>query len=411
MHNGVKETLCSLREKYWIARGRQVVKREIHMCNVCRKLEGKPYASPDHAPLPDFRVSEEYPFSHTGVDFAGPIYVKTSVRKETEVTKSYIALYTCASTRAVHLELVPNLTADGFIRSFRRFTSRQGVPKLMVSDNAKTFKSAENKLSALFDFKEVQDYFLAKRIQWKYNLEEAPWWGGFWERMVKSTKRCLKKVLKNARLSYNELTTILIEVEAVLNSRPLAYVEAEGIEEALTPSHLLLGRRIHTLPDPIISTTPVSNADTLMRRFRYLTKLSSHFWNRWRREYLLSLREHHKGIPNVQRESVIKTGDIVCIHEDSVPRSFWRLGRVKELVRGSDGQVKGAAIKLGDKGKRSNIIRRPIQKLFLLETSRVDTKLEETDSMKFSEQKPDVVRGVKRDAAVLGELKRRYIDN
>ena len=88
----------------------------------------------------------------------------------------------------------------------------------MVSDNTKTFKSAENKLSALFDFKEVQDYFLSKRIQWKYNLEEAPWWGGFWERMVKSTKCCLKKVLKNARLSYDELTTILIEAEAVLNS-------------------------------------------------------------------------------------------------------------------------------------------------------------------------------------------------
>ena len=99
------------------------------------------------------------------------------------------------------------------------------------------------------------------------------------------------------------------------------------------------------------------------------------------------------GIPNVQRESVIKIGDIVCIHEDSVPRSFWRLGRVKELVRGSDGQVKGAAIKPGDKGKRSNIICRPIQKLFPLETSRVNTKLEETDtkcSMKLSEQKHDV---------------------
>ena len=90
----------------------KVVKREIHMCNVCRKLEGKSYASPDHA---DFRVSEEYPLSHTGVDFAGSIYVKTSVRKETEMTKSYIALYTCASARAVHLKLVPNLTADAFI--------------------------------------------------------------------------------------------------------------------------------------------------------------------------------------------------------------------------------------------------------------------------------------------------------
>ena len=133
----------------------------------------------------------------------------------------------------------------------------------MVSDSAKTFKSAENKLYALFDFQEVQDYFLAKRIQWKYNLEEAPWWRGFWERMVKSTTRCLKKALKNARLSYDELSTILIEVEEVLNSRPLAYVQAEGKEEALTPSNLLLGRRIRTLPYPVISITPVSNADTL----------------------------------------------------------------------------------------------------------------------------------------------------
>ena len=98
MHNGVKETLCSLRKKYWIARGHQVVKREIHMCNACRKLERKPYASPDHASLPDFHVIDDYRFSYTGVDFAGPIYMKTSVRKETEMTKSYIALYACAST-------------------------------------------------------------------------------------------------------------------------------------------------------------------------------------------------------------------------------------------------------------------------------------------------------------------------
>ena len=115
MHDGVKDTLCSLRENYWIARECQVVKREIHMCNVCRKLEGKPYASPDPAAVPDFRVSEEYPFSHTGVDFARPIYMNTSVKKETEMAKSYIALYTCASIRAVHPELVPNLTADAFI--------------------------------------------------------------------------------------------------------------------------------------------------------------------------------------------------------------------------------------------------------------------------------------------------------
>ena len=115
IHNGVKETLCLLREKYRIARGCQVVKREIHMCDVCRKLEGKPYASPNHAPLQTSVSVKNIHLEKTGVDFVGPIYVKTSVRKETEMTKSYIALYTCASTRALHLELVRNLTADAFI--------------------------------------------------------------------------------------------------------------------------------------------------------------------------------------------------------------------------------------------------------------------------------------------------------
>ena len=182
------------------------------------------------APLQDFRASEGYPFSHTGVGFAGPIYVKTSVRKETEMTKSYIALYTCASTRVV----CPKSNSRCIYTILSEVYQSSRCSQAYGSDNAKTFKSAENKLSASFEFQEVQDYFLAKRIQWKYNLEEAPWWRGFWARMVKSTKRCLKKVLKNARLSCDELTTILIEVEAVLNSWPLAYVEAERIEE---PSH------------------------------------------------------------------------------------------------------------------------------------------------------------------------------
>ena len=151
LHNGVQDTLCCLRERFWIVKGRQTVKRVIGKSVTFRKFEGKAYTPPTQADLPKFRVTQDFPFSHVGVDFAGPIYVKSVAKGQTEMTKAYIALYTCASTRAVNLELVPNLTADAFIRSFRRFISRRGIPKFILSDNAKTFKSSSNKLSALLD--------------------------------------------------------------------------------------------------------------------------------------------------------------------------------------------------------------------------------------------------------------------
>ena len=108
LHNGVQDTLCCLRERFWIVKGRQTVKRVIGKCVTCCNFEGKAYTPPTQADLPKFRVTQDFPFSHVGVDFAGPIYVKSVGKGQTEITKAYIALYTCASTPAVHLELVPN---------------------------------------------------------------------------------------------------------------------------------------------------------------------------------------------------------------------------------------------------------------------------------------------------------------
>ena len=134
--------------------------------------------------------------------------------------KVYIALYTCPSTRAVHLDLVPSLDAQSFIRSLKKLFARRGVNQLFISDNAKTFKSQE-----------VQQLAKDLGIDWKFNLPRAPWWGGFFERMVQCTKGCLKKTLGSARLTYEELLTVLTEVEGVLNSRPLTYVYGDDIEE------------------------------------------------------------------------------------------------------------------------------------------------------------------------------------
>ena len=146
--------------------------------------------------------------------------------------KACIVLYTCTSSRAVHLDLVPNLSTQAFVKSFKRFIARRGVPKLGVSDNGSTFRN--NELKGL-----LSEY----NITWKFNVAKAPWWGGFFERLVKTTKRCLKKSLGTARVSDEELLTVVVEIEGILNSRPLTYVDDE-LRNPLTPSQLIIGRRL-----------------------------------------------------------------------------------------------------------------------------------------------------------------------
>eukprot|EP00731_Ephydatia_muelleri_P028378 Em0020g22a len=147
--------------------------------------------------------------------------------------------------RAVHLELAPDLTAESFIRCLKRFSARQGVPQKVVSDNSKTFRSANKVLKALMDSPEIERHFLDLRIQWTFILEKVPWWRGFYERLIQSMKRCLRKAIGKTRTDYDELVTVLVEVEATLNSRPISYLSSEDIGEPLTPSHLLMGRQLH----------------------------------------------------------------------------------------------------------------------------------------------------------------------
>ena len=128
---------------------------------------------------------------YTGIDFAGPLYVKrTSTGQQ---SKEYCCLFTCASTRAIHLELTESLTAASFLQAFRCFTSRRGLPSKLLTDNAKTFKSASVEIKQIVPSAEVQQYLTNTQVEWEFIMEKAPWWGGFWERLVRSVKPCLKK--------------------------------------------------------------------------------------------------------------------------------------------------------------------------------------------------------------------------
>ena len=269
---------------------------------------------------------------------------------EEGTSKAYICLFTCASTRAIHLELTAGLNVETFFLAFRRFTSRRGLPATLLSDNAKTFKSASKEIRSIACSTEVSHYLTNQRTAWKFIVARAPWLGGFWERMVQSVKRCLRKIIGGAALKLEELSTVLVEVESVINCRPLTYVydDQEGISFALTPSYLIYGRRIISTPNAThyeIMSTCVS----LTKRVKYHQRLLEQFTNRWRREYLLSLREHHSvKHPRPQ----IKVGDVVLLLDDGTKRSFWKLAVVNKLIQGNDDKVRAAVIKVGSQVTR-----------------------------------------------------------
>ena len=216
LHNGVKDILTEIRTKYWIVKGRSLVRSVIHQCVVCRRYEGKPHHYPAPPPLPEFRVNEALPFSSTGVDFAGPLYIKTHGLVKSK--KVWICLYTCCTMRAVSIDVVPDLSTNTFIRSLKRFCTRRGLPRLFVSDNGKTFKAASRVIENIINHEDVQQYLSLISVKWSFNLAKAPWWVGIFERLIRSTKRCLRKVIGRAKFSYDELLTAVIEIESVINS-------------------------------------------------------------------------------------------------------------------------------------------------------------------------------------------------
>ena len=241
-----------------------------------------------------------------------------------------------------------------------------------MSDNAKTFKAAEKALQVILNSPEIKEYFTTVNMRWTFNLERAPWWGGIFERMIQTAKRCLKKTVGKACLTFDELLTSVTEVEMILNSRPLSYLSSEDTEEPLTPSHLLTGHRVLSLPSPTTDDDVYSTSNTtredLTRRMKHMNKTLDDFWRRWRAEYLMEMREAHRHLKTPRGVAEhIATGDIVIVHDEVHPRGLWKLGKVEGLISGVDGKVRGAVVKVCAGPNRSITIRRPVQRLYPLE--------------------------------------------
>ncbi|XP_014214634.1 uncharacterized protein LOC106643863 [Copidosoma floridanum] len=275
LHGGIQSTLYSIRERFWIINGRDQVRKIIRHCVDCIRTKPKPLQA-QMADLPAARVIKAPAFSHVGVDFFGPLYIKEKQFRSRTTLKVYGCVFVCIMSKAVHIELAHDLSMEGFLAIFRRFISRRGIPKHVYSDNETNFVGANNELREIYDlFKtpeyenQIENYALSNRITWHFNPPLSPHFGGLWEAAVKSFKHHLKRTLKNHTLTYEQMQTLLIEIEAILNSRPICTLSADPNDPlALTPAHILIGKSFKTLPEKNLVSVP----DNRLSTWNFITK-------------------------------------------------------------------------------------------------------------------------------------------
>lgn len=397
LHTGVSQTLSLIRHRFWIPQGRSAVKRVLRSCIVCRRHEGGPYKMPLMPPLPTERVTESPPFTYTGVDYFGPLSIKRSKNKE----KVWVCLYTCLVTRAVHLEMMYDMSAQQFLLGFRRFIAQYGNPKKVISDNAGQFKLASDAIYKLWGEiitkdHDVISYAANQNILWEFTVELAPWMGGFYERLVGLVKRSLRKAIGKACLTSEQLLTLLKESEAVINSRPLTYV-GDDINSfmTLTPAHFLslnphIGLPTYTQDDTDDDDykPEMTTAERIIATWKKGLKHLDSFWRIWREDYLLNLRERsQQNLKESRTQSPISPniGDVILIKDD-LPRGMWKIGRIHELVTSRDGQTRSAKIKLPS----NKIVGRPLNLLYPVECSRErDNEVETKQTNEHSRPKPE----------------------
>ena len=343
-HAGVSTLVTSLRNDVWIIGLRQLCKSVVYECMPCQRLLSKP-CSQVAAFLPENRVSKAPPFTVTGIDFAGPLYCVDFSQQ-----KFYICLFTCAVVRAIHLELTGALSANEFCLAYRRFVARRGLPKIVYSDNAKTFKGAQTKIQAAFGHESPE---------WKFIAPRAPWWGGWWERLVRSVKKAIKACVGKNAMTKAELEVLLCEIEFTVNSRPLTFASDEiSLDRPITPNHFLSigGNR----PQGEVNEDQGSiTGGDLSELYEGSKQRLNTFWRAWSTDYLRNLPCI---VPQFQNRGFLKEGSIVLINEDNVPRLGWVLGRVIELFPSKDGKVRSVKLKTS-KGE----FVRAVQKLHKLE--------------------------------------------
>ncbi|XP_058817233.1 uncharacterized protein LOC131680534 [Topomyia yanbarensis] len=343
LHVGLNGLLAIIRQKYWPVNAKRTIHRVLKRCVTC--FRAKPKTLEQYmGDLPSCRVTAAAPFIRTGVDYAGPFYLKQGRGKA--AMKAYVSLFVCMSTKAIHLELVTSLTTDGFLAALHRFVGRRGNVLEMFSDNGTNFTGACKDLIELRQLLNSQalqgriDEFCQLRgILWRFNPPKAPHQGGLWESNVKSMKNHLYKSLSESYMTYEEMNTLLIQIEAILNSRPLIPMNDDLFDyEALSPGHFLIGRELTAVAEPFYDGLK----DGVVSRYQLVQKRKQCFWRRWSNEYVTTLQKRSKW---TKEPALLRPGLLVILKEDNVPPQMWKLGRISETHPGKDGVTRVVTIR------------------------------------------------------------------
>ncbi|XP_073964467.1 uncharacterized protein [Choristoneura fumiferana] len=361
LHAGPQLLLATIRHKYWPIGGRNLARKTVHNCITCCRFAGKS-VQPIMGNLPEQRVHIDYPFINTAVDYAGPILIANRKGRGCQLIKSYVCVFVCLAVRAVHIELVTELSSQAFIAALNRFIARRGKPANIFSDNASNFVGTSNELARLLKSSslEISKYASENSINFQFSPAYSPHFNGLAEGSVKSIKHHLKRVLALANLTYEEMNTLLVQIESILNSRPLTPLSSDPRDLVpLTPAHFLIGRTLMMLPSPQVNDSTVS-----VSRYMRTQQLKTHFWSRYYKEYISELQKRQKWHKDGRR---LKLGEMVVVKDDRLPPNRWLLGRVTGLHPGSDGVPRVA-----DVYTTSGTLRRAFNRLCplpILETS------------------------------------------
>lgn len=359
-HAGPQALRSVLRRRWWILSLTHSVQQCIYKCHDCVRIKADTRTQM-MANLPKARVVPNRPFLITGADYTGPFLVREKGRGRQRVLRqSYIALFVCFSTKALHLEIVSDLTTESFLAAFTRFISRRGLPHEVQSDNGGNFTGAAKQIKTqIAEFisekgSEIIDFASSKGIDWHFNPPTGPHFGGLWEAGVKSVKVHLKTTLKGQIFTYEQMETYLTQIEAILNSRPLTVESSDPNEPtALTPGHFLIGGPITALPN--IDLTSI-NANQL-KYWERVKQQVQFFWQRWHREYLHTLQLRSKWR---QAKNNVHVGDVVLILEENVAPTHWPLAVICAVHPNKDGLIRKVTVRMRV-GSRETVLNTPIK--------------------------------------------------
>jgi Family of unknown function (DUF5641)/Integrase zinc binding domain/Integrase core domain len=344
-HAGGQNVLSNVRLRYWPLNGLRQIKHIIRNCKTCYRFNSRT-AQQIMTDLPKDRVTYSRPFQKVGIDFGGPFFIKSSHLRKAPVTKCYISIFVCMVTKAVHIELVSSLTTEAFIATLKRFVARRGNPTIIYSDNATNFLGARNQLKELYnkfqdkDFTDsIQNYLSQNETQWKFIPPRSPHWGGIWEAAIKSTKYHIIRLIGVTKLTFEQFSTILAQIEAILNSRPLSALSNDPTDyQYLTPGHFLIGSSLTAYPEKDLSNSP----ENRIKFWEQCSRIQQLFWKKWSIDYLNRLQNKPKWFKSSEN---LQKNDLVLLKEENMPPLRWPMARVIKPIVGPDGKVRVVRLK------------------------------------------------------------------